>query len=41
MCDEKLTGRREESSEEDKTADEWSQTHYDLGVRYPTGMRGK
>ena len=32
MRNEKLTNRREESGEEGKTADEWSQTHYDLGV---------
>jgi len=40
MPNEKLTSRREESGEEDETADEWSQTHYDL-VPYPTAMRGK
>ena len=38
---EKLTSRREESGEEGETGDEWSQTHYDLGVPYLTGMRRK
>jgi hypothetical protein len=34
-----LTGGGEESADEDETADEGSQTHYDLGVPYLTGMR--